>query len=135
MIAADIIAAIREALDTLAPEKRVQIKHSLIDFLTQETKDLQYARDVMQTTAHTTGSQEDWRIFRRSRNIARQAVKNNKRRYYQIKLSSGDPNQVWDAARKLAGVKVSGPPTRVTINGRPETSPQSISDGLNENFI
>ena len=131
VLAVAILDAIRGALDTLAPEIGIQIKNNLIDFLTQETKDLQNSRDILQRAAHASGSPEDWRLYRQARNLTRQVVRADKRNYYQTKLKSGDPNQVWDAARKMLGEKSAGPPTRVTIAGHPKTSPRTIAEGLN----
>ena len=128
-IAVAILTAIRSALDTLAPESRIQIRTTQINFLTEATKNFQIVRDQLQIVAHRTNNQDDWRLFRISRNTARQSVRSVKKSY------SGDPNKVWEAARKLAGETLSGPPTKLSIDGRVETSPRNISEELNSNFI
>ena len=38
--------------------------------------------------------------------------------YYQVRLTSGDPYQIWDTARTLAGETMAGPPTKLTLDGR-----------------
>ena len=42
---------------------------------------------------------------------------------------------MWNAAKRLAGEKFSGPPTKIFQNGVQVNSPDQISNLLNENFI
>ena len=130
-----ILIALTEALDITAPEKRIQLKKTEIDFLTDPTRVLQAERDRLQRIAHETNSVEDWRIFRLTRNLARQSLKKDKNAFFKDKLTSGNSNQIWNAAKRLAGEKISGPPTKLFENGHQETSPGKISEILNGSFI
>ena len=48
---------------------------------------------------------------------------------------SNDSKVVWNAAKALAGQKMSGSPNKLNIHGRVENSPSKISEILNLNFI
>ena len=78
---------------------------------------------------------EDWRLFRVVRNQTRKSLRNDKQNYFKDKLMSGNPSQVWNAAKRIAGKKISGPPTKLYVDGQPECSPANILTLLNINFI
>ena len=55
-------------LDNSAPVKTFQTRDNYAPHLKEETKILMEERNNVQKTAATTGSQEDWRDYRRLRN-------------------------------------------------------------------
>ena len=51
------------------------------------------------------------------------------------KLDGKNPNAKWKAAKQISGIKPSGPPNQLTVQGQPVRSPSKLADVMNKHYI
>ena len=94
-------------------------------------------RNEAQKTAATSGSQEDWRVYRGLRNRCVSAQRMDRKKWEEKKLSSTEnsPAQLWKSVKGIVGWNSSGPPTRLFENGKYINSPSGLAATMNKFFI
>ena len=138
---ADLSAAIlnmgiSRVLDTMAPVCTIQNRKSYVPYLTQATKELQSAAKTAQNKAAETGNQEDWRIYKSTRNQRNKAVKEDRLNWQKEKLiSTNDPSDMWKTAKSILGWSSSGPPTQLYHQGSYVSSPSGLATTMNQFFL
>ena len=130
-----IIGSLTEALDTVAPLKRIQIKSNNVPYLSNRTRSIQFERDQVLIRAREHNNPDDWRLYRTLRNQATQSIRNDRHVHITNKVSSTYPTTVWQSVKKLTGQIIKGPPSQITYKGLLITSPLKIATSMNEFFI
>ena len=107
-------------LDSCAPVRNIQTRTNYAPHLQEDTTQLMLERNAAQQTGATSGSQEDWRVYRGLRNICVSAQRKDRQTWEEKKLSSTDntPAQLWKSVKGIVGWNRSGPPTRLFENGK-----------------
>ena len=103
------LRGVNTILDTLAPQKRVQIKSNQTPYLSEATGELQKKRDSAMNTARETNHPVDWRNYRLLRNRGTQSLRNDNFAHIK-KVSSLNTSLKWKAVNQLTGGKPKGPP-------------------------
>ena len=112
-----IIGSLTEALDTVAPLKRIQIKSNNVPYLSNRTRSIQFERDQVLIRAREHNNPDDWRLYRTLRNQATQSIRNDRHVHITNKVSSTNPTTVWQSVKKLTGQIIKGPPVKLLTKG------------------
>ena len=134
-IAELIINGITNALDTVAPLKRIQTKTNNVAYISSKTRALQFQRDAALKLAQDTNLPADWRGYRAIRNRATQSVRNDSYTHIHNKIENSNPTTMWQTVKKLAGNVTKGSPNMITYKGTIITSPREIVTVFNIFYI
>ena len=124
-------------LDICAPIKTIQTKQNYAPHLQEVTKQLMEERNRVQKNAAETGSQDDWRDYRRLRNRCVAAQRMDRKKWEEAKLRSKEnsPSKLWKSVKGIIGWNNTGPPTKLFHEGKYVTSPKGLASTLNAFFI
>ena len=102
-------------LDICAPIKTIQTKQNYAPHLQEVTKQLMEERNRVQQNAAETGSQDDWRDYRRLRNRCVAAQRMDRKKWEEAKLRSKEnsPSNLWKSVKGIIGWNNTGPPTKL----------------------
>jgi hypothetical protein len=105
--------------------------------LGEETKQLQSDRNSAQERAVRTGAPDDWRNYRRLRNLTTASLRRDLASWRRKKLSSMDnsPSAVWGAVKKILGWEGGGPPSQLFYRGKMLSKPAAVASAINGFFI
>ena len=92
---------------------------------------------MVQRRAAASGTQEDWREFRRLRNQCVSSQRMDCKEWEKKKLSSieNSPAKMWRSVKGVIGWASSGPPTKLFHEGKFVNSPSGLVSTLNSFFI
>ena len=94
-------------------------------------------RNKVQRKAASSGSQEDWREYRRLRNQCVSAQRMDQKEWERRKLSGTEnsPAKLWRSVKGIIGWTSTGPPTKLFHEGKFVNSPSGLATTLNSFFI
>ena len=139
-IAVDIFTRkLTEILDKMAPVKKFQVKTKYAAWVSDRTKERIKARDAAQLTATNTQLKEDWDRYRRLRNDLAVTKKKEKLEWQKAKLEEceddGDHGKLWKNILGWLNWSSASSPTKLSNNGRIETSPTRMAEVQNQYYI
>ena len=136
--AADILTSkLTTILDQMAPLRTIQVRTKYAPWLSDSTKNLLKHRDEAHKLASETKSLEDYRQYKALRNQATATMRQEKKVWERRKLNSNqqDPSKLWKNVKSWLSWNNSGPPTRLSHNGRLVSSPAGIAGVMNSFFL
>ena len=86
-IAEIIVNEVNLCIETISPSKRIQCTKKHCKWYTPALTQLAQYKNKLHNIAKSTDSENDWRIFRHTRNAYNKAVKDTKAQYYSNKLT------------------------------------------------
>ena len=86
-IAEIIVNEVNICIETIAPSKRIQCTKKHCKWYTPALTQLAQYKNKLHNIAKSTNSENDWRIFRHTRNIYNNTVRDTKAQYYSNKLT------------------------------------------------
>ena len=92
-----LVSKLNSVLDDMAPIKTIQTRNRYAPWLSDETKQIQQARNAAQEKAALTDSPEDWRQYRSLRNqvTARNRADNKEWQRNQLDDKENNPTDMW----------------------------------------
>ena len=124
-------------LDILAPVKTIQVRANYLPGLSEETKQLQEARNKAQEKASSTDDPEDWRMYKSLRNLATAKVREDKKKWEMQKFTreENSSTDIWKTLKCWLGWTGGGPPTQLFCEGRLVSRPSGLAACMNKFFI
>ena len=124
-------------LDVYAPIKTIQNRNNYAPYLQETTKSMMQSRNEAQRRAARSGSQEDWREYRRLRNKCVDSQRTDKKNWEKRKLNGKEnsPSQLWKSVKAIIGWGSTGPPTKLYHKGEYVCSPAGLATTMNKFFI
>ena len=124
-------------LDILAPVKTIQVRANYLPGLSEETKQLQEARNKAQEKASSTDDPEDWRMYKSLRNLATAKVREDKKKWEMQKFTreENSSTDIWKTLKCWLGWTGGGPPTQLFCEGRMVSRPSGLAACMNKFFI
>ena len=95
-----------EVLDKHAPKRSVKIrKNGNVPWFNKNVKNKLFQRDHFKRVAIKTNNENDWKLYRSSRNAANIALQKAKREYYTTKFlnSKTNPKHAWKTVNEILG--------------------------------
>ena len=104
----------------MAPIKTIQVRAKYAPWMSESTKELLKERNEAQKVASRTKILDDYRQYKSLRNQARAKMRQEKKSWERLKLSSteNDPGRLWKNVKTWLNWNNSGPPTRLFHNGK-----------------
>ena len=139
-ISVDIFTSkITNILDKMAPVKKFQLRSKYAAWLNDSSKDKIKQRDSTQQAASVSGSEEDWKSYRKLRNEVTAALVEDKESWQRKKLEEcedqNDAGKLWKNILGWLNWSSTSSPTKLAHQGRVETSPKSIADIQNHYYV
>ena len=129
---------IREALDSVAPVKKVQLGGRRKGWISEETKSQITIRDNLKLIANRTNTQEDWTCFRKARNKVSKNVQSDKKKEMENLFMKANQERnyktLFRITREKLGWNLGGPPSVLIDKGNLLTKPRYIAENLSEFF-
>ena len=129
---------IREALDSVAPVKKVQPGGKRKGWIIEESKSLIKIRDNLKLRANMSNSQEDWSSFRMARNKVSKNIQKDKKldmeNLFMKAQQESNSKTLFRITREKLGWNSGGPPTVLIDKGNLLTKPREIAESLSEFF-
>ena len=127
-----------DVLDKHAPVRVKRLrKGGNIPWVSREVKKKLFKRDALKRKAIKTNKEEDWRLYKSSRNVANTALRSAKRDYYANKFTNNkqNPKYAWRTINDILGRNRK----QTTINeiklpGKTVTSTDELVDIFNDHF-
>ena len=128
---------INHILDEMAPVKVIQVRSSYAPWMSAETKARVKERNLAQEKASETQNEEDWKNYKKLRNVINNSLKVEKKNWQENKLNSfgNDTSSVWKNVKNWLGWSSGGAPTKLVVNGRIFTKPSDLCRIMNEFFV
>ena len=132
-----LVNKLNSVLEDMAPVKTIQTRKKYAPWLTEESKNLQEARNKAQEKATMTDLPEDWRQFRALRNqvTARTRADNKEWQRKQLDDKENNPTGMWRTLKSWLGWGREGAPTQLFSEGRIVTSPSGLASTMNKFFL
>jgi hypothetical protein len=95
-----------DVLDKHAPVRVKRLrKGGNIPWVNREVKAKLFKRDALKRKAIKTNKEEDWRLYKSSRNVANTALRGAKRDYYANKFTNNkqNPKYAWRTINNILG--------------------------------
>jgi hypothetical protein len=124
-------------LDTMAPIKTIQVRSKYAPWLSNSTKKLMEDRNKAGLTATQTKDNDDWRLYKSLRNTETSRMRQEKKAWEEMKLSSTkhNPSTLWKNVKTWLNWNNSGPPSQLFHNGRLVNSPAGLAGTMNSFFM
>ena len=124
-----------EVLDKHAPLQHKKIRSNKVPWMTSDIKKLMNTRDNFKRKAILTNNENDWLIFKTTRNKVNIELRNAKKDYYFSKIADQkfNPKKAWKSINSLLGRQ--NKPTVINQLGENNfTNHEDIAEGFNEYF-
>ena len=137
LVATVIIGHISEAINKIAPMKRVQPRANYAPYLSRETKEKMSRRDELRWVAKASGKDEDYEIFKKEKNATLKQQRKEKVQWAQglIGEDMEDSKRVWNVVESICKYKKNNTIGKLVVNGIVTTKKNEIAKGLNEYFV
>ena len=136
--AADLLTGkLNSVLDNMAPVRKIQTRTNFAPWMTADVKLQMEARDAAQKKAIDSNNEEDWEVYRKTRNKVTVEIKLGKSEWQRKKLEScqGDPGKVWGSILGFLNWSSTSSPTKLYFSNRLETSPAKMANIMNRYYI
>ena len=128
----------RKVLDELIPVNKIQPTKKKSNWVSRETKELIEKRNNARNTATQTNTEEDWTLYRKTRNKVTEKLRKDKSDYfnklYEKIEENRDIKSLFRVTKEQLGWECGGPPTTLVQNGRSYTKPQEIAEVMSSYF-
>ena len=126
-----------EVLDKHAPLQHKKIRSNKVPWMTSDIKKLMNTRDNFKRKAIVTNNENDWLIFKTTRNKVNIELRNAKKAYYSLKIADQkfNPKKAWKSINSLLGRQ--NKPTVINelrVGENNFTNHEDIAEGFNEYF-
>ena len=126
-----------EVLDKDAPLQHKKIRSNKVPWMTSDIKKLMNTRDNFKRKAILTNNENDWLIFKTTRNKVNIELRNAKKDYYSSKIADQkfNPKKAWKSINSLLGRQ--NKPTVINelcVGENNFTNHEDIAEGFNEYF-
>ena len=126
-----------EVLDKHAPLQHKKIRSNKVPWMTSDIKKLMNTRDNFKRKAILTNNENDWLIFKTTRNKVNIELRNAKKDYYSSKIADQkfNPKKAWKSINSLLGRQ--NKPTVINelrVGENNFTNHEDIAEGFNEYF-
>ena len=121
-----------------APLQTKRVRVSKSPWITPELKQCMHERDVLKIKASRSNDPDDWKVFKRSRNLVNSEIKNAKALYYANALHENKNNlkKTWNIINELTSRKqYNSHVSELKVNGSSITNPQELSNEFNDYFV
>ena len=126
-------------LDKVSPMIKVQPKNKNKSWITKDSRECFLVRDNLRAAAVSSGSAEDWELYKRSRNKCSLLAKKDKKEYFAKKYDEcnkeGDISRLYTITKKQLGWKTGGTPQSFLQDGKIITSPKLLAEIQNNYFV
>ena len=122
---------INDNLDTMAPNKKIQMSKKIPKFASKETLDMINLRDQLYTQARVSNTPDQWRNYRNTRNRCHKMLTKDKKKFIEKKFEEEKSKDMWDTTKKILDWDKKQSPTILVKNGQAITAPQKIANTLN----
>ena len=128
---------LREILDQMAPMRTFQMRKSFTPWLSQETLKLIRDRDALYKLAVETKDRDDWKRYKKVRNIVSNRLRYEESNWHKNSLSrcEKDPSQSWKAIKNVLNWTSGGPPEKLFHDGSLKTKSFEIAEAQNNFFV
>ena len=126
-----------EVLDKHAPVQHKKIRTRQIPWITSSIKELMNKRDKLKRKAIITNLENDWLIYKKTRNKVNIELRNSKKDYYSTKIAGdrSNPKEAWKTINNLLGRQSkSTTVNELKLNESSLTNPKDIAEGFNDYF-
>ena len=126
-----------EVLDKHAPVQHKKIRTRQIPWITSSIKELMNKRDKLKRKAIITNLENDWLIYKKTRNKVNIKLRNSKKDYYSTKIAGdrSNPKEAWKTINNLLGRQSkSTTVNELKLNESSLTNPKDIAEGFNDYF-
>ena len=139
LVANVLTAHIRQALNTVAPERVIQPRKDYIPHLTPNTKKLMSERDLGKKKWLLSGEDSDWINYKRQRNKALKGQRGDRKNWALSLITANDSKgndskKLWNTVNKISGQKNHTPINKLAINGVITSNVNEMAEGLNKFF-
>ena len=123
---------IRNLLQEESPVRVVQPSNKIKSWITGDTMETFKKRDLARQTAKNCDLDTDWTQYRKLRNLATQNMRKDKKLHfkqlYENLEAKNDSQKLFKIIKNQLGLKGSGPPQSLVINGRKITAPKDLAE-------
>ena len=130
---------VRSVLDVVAPLVKSQPRKSNKSWITRSTRAQFSERDRLRNTAVDTKNYEDWKLYRKQRNVCTLLAKQDKINYFTDKYkkceSEGDIGTLYNVTKKQLGWITGGTPKTFLQAGKLTSSPKELAEIQNNYFF
>ena len=128
-----------QLLDNEAKWMTIQPRRSYRNWISIETKQLMKFRDTIREVARETKSTEQWQLYRETRNVCSQKIKQDRTQHFRNKHEAfektNDSKGAYNLMKTQAGWKMGLTPKSFTVNGRKVTAPMEMANMQMEHYI
>ena len=126
------------ALDEFAPIKRIQPARRNKNWIQNETLELIKDRDLLKDIAVETNNENDWKLYRSTRNRVTLKIKKDKMNYFKDLYNRAEGNKdtksLFRISKEQLGWVSEGPPTALSVEGEYITKPYAIAEKMSEYY-
>ena len=131
-IANILIEEYNRIINTLAPEKVVQVTKEDLPYFNKAILELKHEADAELTKAIKGKKPEDWRNQQRLKTKLEQEIEKSKREYFGQKLEHR--TNIWKVINENKSKDESTVPTEILVNGKIVNSPKKLANAFNDGY-
>ena len=135
-VANELVSIINQALNRVAPIKKMQMRNNYAPHLKEETKSLMKMRDRLKAVYQRTKEQADLTNYKRARNDACTEQRKDKKAWASnmVGKEENNPKRLWNSIKTVSGDNKTKAITKLIVNGGQLTTPETIANGQNHSF-
>ena len=135
-VANKLISTITNALNAVAPFRKIQTRNIYAVYLSKNTKELMKNRNDLKDNYNKSKCQEDLKTYRRARNHVL-SVQRKEKASWAAKMIGNNPNdskKLWKTIKCISGDNKNGGINKLIVHGVQLNTPKQIATGLNNYF-
>ena len=137
LVANVLTCHITEALNIVAPLKRIQKRHKYAPYLKDSTKEMMKERDRMKEQAYKNGKEEDMKEFKKRKNATLREQRRDKASWALklIEPELNDGRKLWKTVQNISRAKQSRTLDKLEVKGVNISNKEEMAEVLNHHFV
>ena len=137
LVATQLVHLINQALDQVAPTKKIQVRKNYAPYIGTETKMIMKDRDSAKLKFWSTQSPDDKIMYNKLRNKALKMQRDEKRKWIEDMLGEDgeDAKKIWRTVKVVSGDSKRKTINKIIVDGMVVTKTEEIANELNLAFI